>query len=113
MTTIAAIRKQLAALLAIVKPARSIAARLDALSDDDRAAYERYSERLSEWIKASEARNDMDDIEPAARPYARMIDGYGPQLPARISNALYPTPKLPINASDEQAARMWFDEVMR
>lgn len=113
MTTVAAIRKQLAALLAIVKPAHSLAARLDALSPDDRAAYDRYSERMSEWIKACEARNDMEDVEPLARPFARLIDGYGPRLPARISNALYPMPKLPVNASDEQAAQIWFDEVTR
>jgi hypothetical protein len=113
VTTIATIKKQLAALLLIAKPPNSLAARLDALSDDDRAAYERYSERLLQWIKASEERNDMDDIEPAARPYARMIDGYGPQLSARISNALYPMITISKDASDEQAAQIWFDEVMR
>ncbi|MDH2354489.1 hypothetical protein QCM80_28050 [Bradyrhizobium sp. SSUT112] len=87
---------------------------MDALSPDDRARYERYSERMSDWIKACEARNEMDDIEPDARPYAKMIDGYGPQLPSAITVALFgKLPRILTTTSDVEATQIWFDEAQK
>lgn len=109
MTTIAAIRKQLAALLAIVKPAHSLESRVDKLSAEHREIYERYSERMAEFI----AHKDIDTDGNPGNAYRLVADGYGPQLPARIANALYPMPTISKNASDEQAAQIWFDEVQK
>ncbi|MDH2403193.1 hypothetical protein QCM77_25065 [Bradyrhizobium sp. SSUT18] len=102
-------RKRLAALILLIRPAR-----VEALLPADREAYDRYAERMSDWIKACEARNDMDEIEPAARPYAKMIDGYGPQLPSAITIALFgKLPRILTTMSDVEATQIWFDEVQQ
>lgn len=106
MTTIASIKKQLAALLAVVKPAHSLAAKLDTLDDDDRARHELYSERLSAFI----ARYDIDSDGDAGNAYAMSLRGYGPRLPETISQALFgETPKLFETDTDDDAARKWME----
>ncbi|NEV00991.1 hypothetical protein [Bradyrhizobium uaiense] len=107
---IASLKKQVAALTAQIKPPNSLAARLDTLTDQQRTQYDRYSERMSAFI----ARNDIDEDGNPGNAYAMTLRGYGPQLPARINKALFgEMPTLPLNASDEQAAQMWLNEVTR
>ncbi|MCP1843623.1 hypothetical protein ACVIHI_003459 [Bradyrhizobium sp. USDA 4524] len=111
---LASIKKQIAALLAVVKPAHSLAARLDALSPDDRAHYERWKTRHDEWFERCKARRD-DEIEVEARPYARMLEGYGPPTMRRdVETALFgEMPRILSTASDDDAAiiyRILLDE---
>lgn len=106
MTTIASIKKQLAALLGVVKPTHSLAAKLDTLNEDDRARYDRYSEHLSSFI----ARNDIDADGDAGNAYAMALRGYGPRLPETIGKALFgETPEIFKTDTDDDAARKWMD----
>ncbi|MCD9825335.1 hypothetical protein [Bradyrhizobium japonicum] len=106
MTTIASIKKQLAALLAVVKPAHSLAAKLDTFNEDDRARYDLYSERLSAFI----ARNDVDSEGNAGNAYAMTLRGYGPRLPETVSKALFgKTPEIVKTDTDDDAACKWME----
>jgi hypothetical protein len=108
VTTIASIKKQLAALLAVVKPAHSLAAKLDTLNEDDRARYDRYSDDLSAFI----ARNDIDADGNAGNAYAMTLRGYGPRLPEPIGKALFgETPAIVTRDTDDDAARKWMEYV--
>jgi hypothetical protein len=106
VTTIASIKKQLAVLLAVVKPAHSVAAKLETLNEDDRARYDRYCDGLSAFI----ARNDIDADGDAGNAYAMILRGYGPRLPERIGKPLFgETPSIIKTDSDDDAARKWME----
>lgn len=106
MTTIASIKKQLAALLAVVKPAHSLAAKLDTLDENDRARYDRYADDLSAFI----ARNDIDADGNAGNAYAMTLRGYGPRLPETIGKALFgETREIFKTDTDDDAARKWME----
>lgn len=108
MTTIASIKKQLAALLAVVKPAHSLAAKLETLNGDDRARYDLYSERLSAFI----ARNDIDSDGNAGNAYAMTLRGYGPRLLETIGKALFgEEPRILLTDTETDAARKWMDQL--
>lgn len=103
-------RNRIAALILLVRPAHSIAARVQALNETDRAQYDRYAERMSTFI----ARNDIDQDGNPGNAYAMTLRGYGPQLTRAIAMTLFgETPKILLNASDEQAAQLWLNEVTR
>lgn len=91
-------RSRLAALIAIVKPAHSLAARVDALNDDHRNYYLGWSAHWSQWIN----RHNDDD----GRAYGLTLAGYGPvQLPADIATALHGAmPQILKTDSDNDAA---------
>lgn len=101
-------RNRIAALLLAIRPAHSIAARLEALSADDRAHYERWKERYDEWFKRCKARHDEDN-EPDARPYACMLAGFEPPTLRRdIARVLFgESPKI-LNI-EADAARKYKD----
>lgn len=106
MTTLASIKKQLAVLLAVVKPAHSLAAKLDMLNEDDRARYGLYCERLSAFI----ARHDIDSDGNAGNAYAMTLRGYGPRLPETIGKALFgETPTIRLIDTEDDAARKWME----
>jgi hypothetical protein len=81
------IRNRLDALFAIVKPANSIAARIDSLTDEQREYFEWYKARCDLWMIKCKAQCDDDERE--GRPYARMLDGFGPTLRDDVHTALY------------------------
>ncbi|UGX97124.1 hypothetical protein G6321_00019120 [Bradyrhizobium barranii subsp. barranii] len=105
-------RSRLAALIAIVKPAHSLAARLDALTDEQRDYYNRWEARYEQWTARCNATHD-DEIEIEARPYARMLEGYGPPAMRRdVETALFgETPKILLTETDDTAARKWMDQL--
>lgn len=100
-------RSRLAALIAIVRPARSLAARVDALGDDHREIYDRYSECMKDFI----ARNDIDpDTDECGNAWAMVLRGYGPRLPEPIATALHDaTPQILKTDTDDNAARKWVE----
>lgn len=107
MTRIASIKKRLAALLAVVKPAHSLAAKLDTLNEDDRARYSLYAERLSAFV----ARHDIDPDGNAGNAYAMTLRGYGPRLPEMIGKALFgDEPKILLTDTETDAARKWVEQ---
>lgn len=104
-------RKQLGALIAIVKPANSLAARLETLTDEQRAAYEKYRDRMSAWIEKLKAHRPDDD-DPDAYLYDRTLETkFGePKLRRDVRIALYgPDRLIPITASEDEAARIYVD----
>ncbi|WP_038956354.1 hypothetical protein [Bradyrhizobium japonicum] len=107
-------KKQLDAIIAIVKPAHSLEARLEKLSDERRAYYARWKARFEQWSERCKADDSLDD-EPDARPYASMLAGHGPPMMRRsVETALFgETPRVLLNASDEHAAQMWLNEVQK
>ncbi|MCK1524747.1 hypothetical protein [Bradyrhizobium sp. 17] len=107
-------RNRFGAIIARIKPPRSLAARLDIIEDEQRNYYARWKARFDQWLDRCKAKHD-DEIEIEARPYANMVAGQGPPAMRRsVEIALFgASPTVPLNASDEQAAQMWLDEVMR
>ncbi|MET4799081.1 hypothetical protein [Bradyrhizobium sp. LB11.1] len=103
-------RKQLGALIAIVKPARSLAARLETLPDEQRDYYARWQARYEQWIERCKANHD-DEIEIEARPYASMLEGRGPPMMNRdVEAALFnETPKILSTDTETDAARKWME----
>lgn len=103
-------RSRLAALIAIVKPAHSLAARLDALTDDQRDYYARWEARYERWIEWCKAQHD-DETEIDARPYAYSLQRYPPTTLRRdVETALFgETPKILKTDSNDDAARKWMD----
>ena len=100
------IRNRIDALFAILKPANSLASRVDALSEDDRQIYDRYSDRMKDFI----ARNDIDENGERGNAWARSIEGYGPHLPDRIYSALFgTTPQILKTDTNDIAARKYDD----
>lgn len=106
--TIASIRKQLAELTLLIRPPHSLACRVEKLRAEHRQIYERYSERMSAWLEACKAQHD-DEIEIEARPYARMLEGYGPPTMRRaVETALFgEAPRILLTDTEETAARKW------
>lgn len=103
-------RNRLAALILLIRPAHSIAARVEALNEADRARYNRYSERMSAWIERCKAKHD-DDIEIEARPYAHMLEGYDPPT-MRGAKALFgEEPRILLIDTETDAARKWMDQL--
>ncbi|MCA6120343.1 hypothetical protein J6500_00265 [Bradyrhizobium sp. WSM 1704] len=105
-------RNRLAALVAIVKPANSLAARLDAITDEQRAYYATWEARYERWIEWCKAQHD-DEIEVDARPYARMLEhDTSPRLHRDVEAALFDeTPKILLSDTEETAARKWMDQL--
>lgn len=99
-------RNRLATLIARIKPPHSIAARLETLTDAQRAQYDHYSERMSAFI----ARNDIDEEGNPGNAYRLISDGYGPQLSNAIDKALFgEMPKILKTDTDDEAARKWME----
>lgn len=105
--TIASIKKQLAALMAIVKPSTSLAARIEKLPAEQRDWYDGWKAHCERWYTRSKARADEDQRE--SLPYQCALEGYGPvDLREDISIALYgPKPIIPITATEDDAARIY------
>jgi len=102
-------RNRLAALIAIVKPAHSLAARLDALADEQRDSYARWEARYERWIEWCKAQHD-DEIEADARPYAHSLQRHPPTLRRDVRIALYgPDRVILITATEEEAASFYKD----
>lgn len=105
MTTVAAIRKQLAELTLLIRPPHSLAYRVEKLSAEHRQIYDLYCERMSAFI----ARNDIDADGNAGNAYAMTLRGYGPQLTRAIATTLFgEMPRLLlIDTTDDDAARKY------
>jgi hypothetical protein len=102
-------KRRLDALIAIVKPANSLAARIEMLTDEQRDYHTAWKVHCDRWMRKCKAQCDDDD-EREGRPYARMIDGFGPYLRDDIYVALYGTRAvIPITATDDDAARIYND----
>jgi hypothetical protein len=102
-------RSRLAALIALVKPANSLAARIDNLSDDQREFYHEWKARCDRWVARCKAQCNDDD-EREGLPYARALEGYGPTLREDVFTALYgPRMTIPITASDLDAVNIYND----
>jgi hypothetical protein len=99
-------RSRVQALMLLVRPSRSIAARVQTLNDTDRAQYDHYFERMSSFI----ARNDIDEDGEAGRAFAMTLRGYGPRLPEPINTALFgATPQILKTDNESDAARKYTD----
>ncbi|MEH2485003.1 hypothetical protein [Bradyrhizobium sp. AZCC 2230] len=105
-------RNRLAAIIAQIKPPNSLAARLDTVSDEQRAYYARWEVRYEQWVQGCKAKHD-DEIGIEARPYARMLEGYGPPTMRRdVGTALFgATPKILLTDTETDAARKWIDQL--
>lgn len=113
-------RSRLAALIAIVKPAQSLAAKLETLTDERRYCYARWEARYKQWIERCKAQCPEDE-DPDAYLYSRSLedDDYGPKLPREnyepklrrdVRIALYgPDRLIPITAGEIEAARIYMD----
>ncbi|MCP3389690.1 hypothetical protein NLM27_12990 [Bradyrhizobium sp. CCGB12] len=107
--TISGIKKQLAALRAIVKPAQSLAARIDRLTDEQRDGYVRWEAQYQRWFER--CKTHIDDYEADARPYACTIErDTSPTLRRDVRSALYgPDQRIPAKATEDEAARLYLD----
>ncbi|MET4307710.1 hypothetical protein [Bradyrhizobium sp. RT4b] len=104
-------KRQLASIIAIVKPANSLEARLEKLSEEHRVRYDIYCWRMVQWATRINAMCP-DDYEGGidAHLYARSIDSksYEPRLDARVQMALFgPTPRILKTASEDEAMRIY------
>jgi hypothetical protein len=99
-------RSRLAALILLVRPAHSLASRVEQLSADHREIYERYSERMKDFI----ARNDIDENGERGNAWAKVLCGYGPALPDTIYTALFGAlPRILKVHDDDTASRIYRD----
>jgi hypothetical protein len=91
-------RSRLAALIAIVRPAKSLAARVDMLSDTDRNFYEEWKARCERWMLRY----------PDGEAYEKHLDGYGPKLLDDVSIALIgEIPRILKTHDDSDAAQIY------
>lgn len=90
-------KRRLDALIAIVKPANSLAARIDTLSDNQRDWFRARNAHCKKWL----LKNDDEQ----GRAYRLTLDGYGPfGLREDISVALFgPAPQI-LTTDDEQTS---------
>jgi hypothetical protein len=102
-------RSRLAALVAHIKPANSLAARLATLADEQRDCYARWKAINERWFERCKARHD-DEIEIEARPFAYMLQGYGPPtLRQDVHIALHgPDTQIATRASEQEAAQSYY-----
>ncbi|WP_143130872.1 hypothetical protein [Bradyrhizobium arachidis] len=113
-------KRQLAAIIAIVKPAHSLAARLDELTNEQRSCYAEWRASYEKWIERCRAQCPEDD-DPDACLYCRSLEDedYGPTLPREnyepklrrdVRIALYGLDKfIWANATEEEAERIYKD----
>jgi hypothetical protein len=101
-------RTRLAALQAIVKPANSLAARIDTLTDEQRRWYIGWKAHCERWMSKRKRTGDDDD-DREGRAYQLTLDNFGPvDLRDDIRTALYgPKPTIPIAASDLDAVNIY------
>lgn len=94
-------RARLAALILLVRPARSIAARVQRLSDEHRDWYQGWVNYWQQWI----ARN------PDGEAYGLTLQGYGPtRCRPDISVTLFgELPRILDTLSDDQAQQVYRD----
>jgi hypothetical protein len=91
-------RQRLEALVAIVKPSHSIAARLDTLNDDQRDQYDWWKARLDRFIGQ----------HPDGDAYEMQLKGFGPRLANAINVALFgETPRILKTDDDRIAAEIY------
>jgi len=90
-------RQRLDALIAIVKPVNSLAARLDTLTDADRNYYDEYKARCERWMLRY----------PDGGAYEKHLDGYGPKLRDDISALLGEMPGILKTHNDSDAAEIY------
>lgn len=91
-------RQRLEALIAIVKPANSLGARIDTLNDEQRDWYDGWNAHCDRWMR----RNDE-------HAYELMLNGYGPVgLRKDIAIALFgETPRILASDDDRRAAEIY------
>jgi hypothetical protein len=91
-------RKRLDALIAIVKPANSLAARIDTLSDDQRDWYDGWKVYCERWMRGH-----------GERAYKLTLEGFSPVgLREDISIALFgETPRILETDDDNKAAQIY------
>jgi hypothetical protein len=89
-------RSRLAALIAIVRPNDSLAARLEAVTDDQREYYRHWKARCDGFIERY----------PNGEAYEKHLDGYGPfnSLRDEIAEALFGNPPQILNTDDDDKA---------
>ncbi|MET4603436.1 hypothetical protein ABIB90_002914 [Bradyrhizobium sp. JR4.1] len=104
-------RNRLAALIAIVKPAHSIAAKLEAITDEQRNSYAGWEARHERWIEWCKAQHDDEIEDDDARPYAYSLQRYPPPtLRREVETALFgQAPKILKTDTEADAARKWMD----
>lgn len=102
-------RKRLAALIAI--SANSFGARLEALTGEQRGAYEHYRNRMSAWVEKLKA-HCPDDDDPDACLYERTLETRTdePKLRRDVERALFGgAPKILLTDTEETAVRKWVE----
>jgi hypothetical protein len=91
-------RTRLDALIAIIKPANSLAARVEKLTPDQREQYETFKARWDRFI----------DHHPDGDAYELTLNGYGPCLPDAIENTLNgEMPRILKTDGDDKAAQIY------
>jgi hypothetical protein len=102
-------KSRIAALFLLIRPAQSIAAKVQRLEPSEREIYERYSIRYSQWISECKRACDDDD-QREGRPYELSLQGRGPHLPNDIAIALNGTvPTIIATMTDDKAAQTYMD----
>jgi hypothetical protein len=100
-------RRLLRDIIAIVKPTDSLEARLEKLDGAHREIFDNWKACWDHWFERYKA-DDRINCEPEARPYARIIDGYGPRLPANVEKILFgDMPRILTTMTDDQAAQLY------
>lgn len=96
-------RSRLQALILLVRPARSIAAHMQRLSDEQRDWYQGWAAHWAQWMQ----RHDDED----GRAYGATLQGFGPiQCRPDIHAALFgATPQILKTDDDDTAARKYTD----
>lgn len=92
-------KRRLDYLWAVVRPAKSLAARLANLTDEQRAAYDAWVAGQERWRES----------EPHLNAYERTLNGdVGPQLYCDVQDALFGSaPTIPIDATAADAAEIY------
>lgn len=105
-------RARIAAIIA--KYEKSLPGRIDNLTDEQRAAYDRYKARYRRWIETLKAQCPDDCEEPEAwlfEHYLRNCD-YEPTLRRDVAIALFSDTQRILNTdTDDDAARKWLEVI--
>ncbi|TFV35670.1 hypothetical protein E4K66_25465 [Bradyrhizobium frederickii] len=92
-------KRRLDAITTAIKPRTSLAARIESLTETQRAAYEHWRQRQSEFL-----RQHPGDGEA----YAWHLNGRAPRLSERIKSILFgAVVHIPSEATEQDAATTW------
>jgi len=101
-------RNRLAAIIAIIRPAHSLEARLKKLSSAHREIYDEWKASWDQWFAQCKADDSIDD-DSYARPYYHSLQGRGPRLPVHVAKALHgPETLIPLTATEEEAGTIYY-----